>query len=181
MHCEHELEKLSGYSFGHICWGIKVHVHRYLQFENQDDLCLCFIHVIEADNVGVVDLLKQINLLLYVLHLGTSPSTPAPLPDELGGIFHDCQPVWAFPHHSKVATAIKKQPDMNVTISMCTWLLSSWDDWIKLYTTGILFCQQWNDRRNEWVSLVLVQFQTISAVLWRKLWGKQELMQDSSS
>ena len=78
---------------------------RHSQLQDQDDLRLVLVHVVQRDDVGVLQLLQDVHLALDVLPRHPAPARPAAaLLDELGGVLRARAPVPASSDHGELTT-----------------------------------------------------------------------------
>lgn len=83
-------------------------MHSQLQDEN--DLALVFKHIVQSDDIGVLDFLQDADLPLDVLFRHSSPTGfAAPLLDKFGCIFHTSALMTALLYYGKLATGKKGQ------------------------------------------------------------------------
>lgn len=81
----------------------------YSQLEDENDLTLVFKHVMQSDDVGMLDLLQDAHFSLDVLLGHPTPTRLTPtLLDKLRRILVSCTPLAAFPHHGKLTTGEEK-------------------------------------------------------------------------
>lgn len=85
------------------------------QLQDEDDLGLVLEHLVERDDVGVLDLLQDADLALDVLpgH-ASSAGLAAPLLDELGRVLHGRRPVPTPSDHSKLTAEEERGADQRV-------------------------------------------------------------------
>ena len=78
---------------------------RHSQLQDEDDLGLVLVHVVQCDDVGVLQFLQDVHLALNVLPRHPAPARPAAaLLDELGGVLHARASVPASSDHGKLTT-----------------------------------------------------------------------------
>lgn len=77
----------------------------YLQLQDENDLALVFKHIMQSDDIGMLDLLQDAHFPLNVLFGHPTPTRFASaLLDELRGILVSGALLAAFPHHRKLTT-----------------------------------------------------------------------------
>lgn len=81
-------------------------MHSQLQDEN--DLALVFKHIVQSDDIGMLDFLQDADLPLNVLFWYSSPAGfAAPFLDKFGCIFHTSALMTALLYYCKLATGKK--------------------------------------------------------------------------
>lgn len=77
----------------------------YSQLEDENDLTLVLKHIMQSDDIGMLDLLQDAHFPLNVLLGHPTPTRLAStLLDELCSILISCALLTTFPHHGKLTT-----------------------------------------------------------------------------
>lgn len=82
----------------------------YSQLEDENDLTLVLKHIVQSDDIGMLDLFQDAHFPLDVIlgHPTAARFAPALL-DELRGILVPCALLATFPHHGKLTTGEEQQ------------------------------------------------------------------------